>query len=105
MLGFLACLHAKHIIKSEKISGEKKKILFFCYHLFMSIFIFWVIWTTVAALGLKYSVGEMLDRNITFQASFLIMLAYQWIRFAKPTEDSKKSKDTKLPHPNSKKIK
>jgi hypothetical protein len=33
------------------------------------------------------------------------MLVYQWIRFAKPTEDIRKNKDTKLPPPNSKKNK
>lgn len=71
----------------------------------MSNFIFWIIWTTVSAIGLKYSVSEILDRNITFQASILIMLVYQWIRFAKPTEEIKKVKDTKLPPPNSKKTK
>jgi hypothetical protein len=33
------------------------------------------------------------------------MLVYQWIRFAKPSEEIKKVKDTKLPPPNSKKTK
>ena len=71
----------------------------------MSNFVFWIIWTTVSALGLKYSVSEILDRNVSFQASILIMLVYQWIRFAKPTEEIKKVNDTKLPSPNSKKTK
>jgi len=60
---------------------------------------------SVSALGLKYSVSEILNRDIAFYSSFLIMLAYQWIRFAKPAEDIKKVKDTKLPPPSVKKTK
>ena len=69
----------------------------------MTNFFFWLVWTAVSAIGVKYSTSILLEREITFTSSILIMLVYQWIRFIKPPE-KKAEKSTnkvqaKLPPP------
>ncbi len=66
----------------------------------MSNFIFWAIWLTISALGVKYSANELFNRDVSFQASILLMLIYQWIRFAKPADKSSSEKSKTLPPPN-----
>ena len=68
----------------------------------MSIFFFYSIWTIVSALGLKYSASILLDKDITWLSSILIILSIQWIRLVKYPEQNKKSNvHVKLPPPNS----
>lgn len=68
----------------------------------MSIFFFYSIWTAVSAAGLKYSVNIILDKNITWLSSVLIILSIQWIRLIKYPEQNKKNNvHVKLPPPNS----
>ena len=70
----------------------------------MSIFFFYSIWTAVSAAGLRYSVNILLDKNITWLSSILIILSIQWIRLIKyPEQDKDKNKNVhvKLPQTNS----
>ena len=57
----------------------------------MSKFFFWLTWTSISALGVKYASSQLLNRDITFLSSFLLMLIYQWIRFIKPPENKSDS--------------
>jgi hypothetical protein len=66
----------------------------------MSNFIFWAIWLTISALGVKYSADKLLNESITFQTSIILMLIYQWIRFAKPLDKTNNDKTKTLPPPN-----
>lgn len=50
---------------------------------------FWLVWTIVSALGIKYSANTLLEQDISFISSVVIILAYQWIRFIKPPEVKK----------------
>lgn len=78
-----------------------KKFINFWYDFFMSIFFFYSVWTIVSALGLKYSVNILLDKDITFLSSILITLSIQWIRLIKYPEQSKNTNtQNKLPPPN-----
>lgn len=68
---------------------------------------FWLVWTIVSALGVKYSASTLLDQDISFISSVVIILAYQWIRFIKPPDSNqnkteKINKTSKLPPPNKK---
>ena len=69
----------------------------------MTNFFFWFVWTAVSAIGVKYSTNILLEREITFTSSILIMLVYQWIRFIKPPEKRVEKKvekvQAKLPPP------
>ena len=59
----------------------------------MSIFFFYSIWTAVSAAGLRYSVNILLDKDITWLSSILIILSIQWIRLIKyPEQDKDKNK-------------
>jgi hypothetical protein len=68
----------------------------------MSIFFFYSIWTIVSAAGLRYSISILLDKDITWISSILIVLSIQWIRLIKyPEKDVKKNNvQVKLPPPN-----
>ena len=68
----------------------------------MSIFFFYSIWTIVSASGLRYSVSILLDKDITWISSILIVLSIQWIRLIKyPEKDVEKNNvQVKLPPPN-----
>lgn len=67
----------------------------------MSIFFFYSIWTLVSAAGLKYSVNILLDKDITWLSSILIILSIQWIRLIKYPEQTKNTNtQSKLPPPN-----
>lgn len=69
----------------------------------MTNFFFWFVWTAVSAIGVKYSTNILLEREITFTSSILIMLVYQWIRFIKLPEKKVEKKvervQAKLPPP------
>ena len=65
----------------------------------MTNFFFWFVWTAVSAIGVKYSTSILLEREITFTSSILIMLVYQWIRFIKPPEKKVEKVQAKLPPP------
>jgi hypothetical protein len=70
----------------------------------MSIFFFYSIWTAVSAAGLRYSVNILLDKDITWLSSILIILSIQWIRLIKYPEQNKdknKNVHVKLPQTNS----
>jgi hypothetical protein len=64
----------------------------------MSNLFFWIVWFTVSAFGIKYSAKQLLNEDISIQASLVIMFVYQWIRFIKPTDKVNTSKT--LPPPN-----
>ena len=66
----------------------------------MSNFFFWIVWFTVSAFGLKYSTNQLLDKDLSIQASFVIMFIYQWIRFVKPTDKVNTNTNKTLPPPN-----
>jgi hypothetical protein len=68
----------------------------------MSIFFFYSIWTMVSAAGLKYSTHILLDKDITWLSSILIILSIQWIRLIKYPEQTKNNNvHVKLPQTNS----
>jgi len=68
----------------------------------MSIFFFYSIWTIVSAAGLKYSTHILLDKDITWLSSILIILSIQWIRLIKYPEQTKNNNvHVKLPQTNS----
>ena len=68
----------------------------------MSIFFFYCIWTAVSAVGLKYSAHVLLDKDITWLSSILIILSIQWVRLIKYPEQSKKPNvHVKVPQTNS----
>jgi membrane protein implicated in regulation of membrane protease activity len=68
---------------------------------------FWMVWTIVSALGVKYAANTLLDKDINFLSSILLILVYQWIRFIKPPDNNqnkteKINKTSRLPPPNKK---
>jgi hypothetical protein len=56
----------------------------------------------VSAAGLKYSTHILLDKDITWLSSILIILSIQWIRLIKYPEQTKNNNvHVKLPQTNS----
>lgn len=55
---------------------------------------FWAVWTTISGIGIKYSADTLLDKDISFLSSIIMILVYQWIRFIKPP-DTKQTSTTK----------
>jgi len=45
---------------------------------------FWLIWSFVASVGIKYTSMQLLNIDLGLINAFLILLTYQWIRFIKP---------------------
>jgi hypothetical protein len=68
----------------------------------MTNFFFWAIWFTVSAFGIKYSANQLLDKDISIQASLIIMFVYQWIRFIKPLDKVNTNKTLPPPNTNNK---
>jgi hypothetical protein len=54
----------------------------------MTKFFFWAVWTSVSALGIRYASSQLLNNDITFLSSVLLVLIYQWIRFIKPPQNN-----------------
>jgi hypothetical protein len=55
----------------------------------------------VSAAGLKYSTHILLDKDITWLSSILIILSIQWIRLIKYPEQTKNNNvHVKLPQTN-----
>ena len=50
----------------------------------MTNLFFWLIWSFVASLGIKYTSVQLLNVDLDLLNAFLILLVYQWIRFIKP---------------------
>jgi len=50
----------------------------------MTALFFWLIWSFVASVGIKYTSMQLLNINLSLINAFLILLTYQWIRFIKP---------------------
>lgn len=50
----------------------------------MTALFFWLIWSFVASVGIKYTSMQLLNVDLSLINSFLILLTYQWIRFIKP---------------------
>jgi len=64
----------------------------------MATLIFWLIWSAVGSIGIKYTSMQLLNVDLDLIPAFLILLTYQWIRFVKPvTQDEiKKEKQSSL---------
>ena len=50
----------------------------------MTALFFWLIWSFVASVGIKYTIMQLLNIDLSLINAFLILLTYQWIRFIKP---------------------
>jgi hypothetical protein len=63
---------------------------------------FWLIWSFVASVGIKYTSMQLLNVNLSLVNSFLILLTYQWIRLIKPPnkEDINNINNAKNKHKN-----
>ncbi len=50
----------------------------------MTALFFWLIWSFVASVGIKYTSIQLLNVDLSLINAFLILFTYQWIRFIKP---------------------
>ena len=50
----------------------------------MTALFFWLIWSFVASVGIKYTSMQLLNVDLSLINALLILLTYQWIRFIKP---------------------
>lgn len=71
----------------------------------MTALFFWLIWSAVASIGIKYVSMQLLNVNLSITNAFLILLTYQWIRFIKPLNkedinniNNAKNKNHKIDH-------
>lgn len=71
----------------------------------MTALFFWLIWSFVASVGIKYTSMQLLNVDLNLINAFLILLTYQWIRFIKPLNkedinkiNNAKSKSQKIDH-------
>jgi len=66
---------------------------------------FWLIWSFVASVGIKYTSMQLLNVDLSLINALLILLTYQWIRFIKPLNkedinkvNNAKNKSQKIDH-------
>jgi len=66
---------------------------------------FWLIWSFVASIGIKYTSMQLLNVDLSLINALLILLTYQWIRFIKPLNkedinkiNNAKNKSQKIDH-------
>ena len=66
---------------------------------------FWLIWSFVASVGIKYTSMQLLNVDLSLINALLILLTYQWIRFIKPLNkedinkvNNAKNKNQKIDH-------
>lgn len=70
----------------------------------MTALFFWLIWSFVASIGIKYTSMQLLNVDLSLLNAFLILLVYQWIRFIKPinkediNNNNIKNKNQKIDH-------
>jgi len=67
----------------------------------MTALFFWLIWSFVASIGIKYTSMQLLNVDLSLINAFLILLTYQWIRFIKPLNKEDidiKNKHQKIDH-------
>ena len=71
----------------------------------MTALFFWLIWSFVASVGIKYTSMQLLNVDLSLINALLILLTYQWIRFIKPLNkedinkvNNAKNKSQKIDH-------
>lgn len=71
----------------------------------MTVLFFWLIWSFVASVGIKYTSMQLLNVDLSLMNALLIFLTYQWIRFIKPLSrdeinkmNNDKNKTQKIDH-------
>jgi hypothetical protein len=71
----------------------------------MTALFFWLIWSFVASVGIKYTSMQLLNVDLSLINALLIILTYQWIRFIKPLNkedinkvNNAKNKSQKIDH-------
>ena len=71
----------------------------------MTALFFWLIWSFVASVGIKYTSMQLFNVDLSLINALLILLTYQWIRFIKPLNkedinkvNNAKNKSQKIDH-------
>jgi len=71
----------------------------------MTALFFWLIWSFVASVGIKYTSMQLLNVDLSLINALLILLTYQWIRLIKPLNkedinkvNNAKNKSQKIDH-------
>jgi len=71
----------------------------------MTALFFWLIWSFVASVCIKYTSMQLLNVDLSLINALLILLTYQWIRFIKPLNkedinkiNNAKNKSQKIDH-------
>lgn len=57
--------------------------------------IFWLTWTAISGVGIKFVAKILLDQEITFLQASITILVYQWISFIKLPEKNKQTNVSK----------
>jgi hypothetical protein len=60
----------------------------------MNAIFYWVLWTSIATLGSKYSLEYLLQRDFAWHQIIIIVLTYEW--FTALANAGRKTKDTKV---------
>ena len=62
----------------------------------MTFLFFWLVWVSVASIGIKYVSMQLLNVDLSYVSAFLILIIYQWIRFIKPLSKEETNRINKI---------